>query len=329
MNVRRKLILALGAAAAVARLESVAQPAAKVFRIGHLSGSGEVASKPFIESFRGGMRSLGYVEGKNYVLEQRYAEGKVDRLSALAQELLHRNPDVLLASTTPGNLAAKSATSTIPIVMVLVADPVGAGIVKSLAKPGGNITGVTNIVAELAGKRLELIKEMVPTATRIAVIVNPDSQNASLQMQNAAAAATKLGIELHPVLELRSAGELEKVFEAAAHAHAAAAIRMIDPLVFILRKQMIALAAKHRLPVIYPSQEDVEAGGLIAYGTNIPAQYRQVATFIDKILKGAKPGDIPVEQPIKFELVVNIKAAKQLGIKVPKSILVRAERIVE
>ena len=328
MNNRRKLVFALGAGVAMAPLECVAQHAAKVFRIGHLSGSGEVASRPFIEAFRDGMRSLGYVEDKNYVLEQRYAEGKVDRLSALAQELLHRNPDVLLASTTPGNLAAKSATSTIPIVMVLVADPVGAGIVKSLAKPGGNITGVTNIVAELAGKRLELIKEMVPTATRIAVIVNPDSQNASLQMQNAAAAAKKLGIELHPVLELRSAGELEKVFEAAAHAHAVAAIRMIDPLVFILRKQTIALAAKHRLPVIYPSQEDVEAGGLIAYGTNIPAQYHQVATFVDKILKGARPGDIPVEQPTKFELAVNMKAAKELGIKVPNSILVRADKVI-
>ena len=329
LNTRRKLIVALGTGALAASLQCFAQRAAKIFRIGHLSGSGEMASKPFVEAFRDGMRALGYIEAKNFVLEERYAEGMVDRLPVLAQELIHRNLDVLLVSTTPGNLAAKAATTTIPIVMVLVADPVGAGIVQSLAKPGGNITGVTNIVAELSGKRLELIKEMVPTATRIAVIVNPDSQNATLQLQNAEAAARKLGVELRPVLEVRSAGELEKAFETAIRTHSVAAIRMIDPLVFILRKETAALAIRHRLPLIYPSKEDAEAGGLIAYGTNIPAQYRQVATFVDKILRGAKPADLPVEQPTVFELVINMKTAKALGIKIPNSILVRADKIIE
>lgn len=185
------VMLALGLLAAP--LTAEAQRAGKVYRVGHLSGSGEGASKPFLDVFREGMRALGYVEGQHWVLDERYAEGKVERLGSLAQELIHRHPDVLLVSTTPGNVAAKAATSTIPIVMVLVADPVGAGIVQSLARPGGNITGITNIVAELAGKRLEILKEIVPTASRIAVLVNPDNPNAPPQMRSAEAAARSLG----------------------------------------------------------------------------------------------------------------------------------------
>ena len=306
-----------------------AQQAGKVYRVGHLSGSGEVASKPFVDAFREGMRALGYVEGRNWVLDGRYAEGKVERLPSLTRELINRNPDVLLVSTTPGNLAAKAATSTIPIVMVLVADPVGADIVPSLARPGGNITGITNIVAELAGKRLEILKEIVPTASRIAVLINPNSQNAPLQMQSAEDGARLLGIELRPVLEVRSPPDLEKAFEAAVRARAGAAIRMIDPLVFMLRKETAALAAKHRLPVIYPTSEDVEAGGLIAYGTNIPEQFRQAATFVDKILKGRKPTELPVEQPTKFELVINLKTAKQIGLTIPPNVLARADKVIK
>jgi putative ABC transport system substrate-binding protein len=263
------------------------------------------------------------------MLDQRYAEGKVERLPALAQELIQRKPDVLLVATTPGNLAAKAATATIPIVMVLVADPIGAGIVQNLARPGGNITGITNVVAELAGKRLEILKEIIPTASRIAVMINPNSQNAPLQMQSAEAAARSLRVELRPVLEVRSPPDLETAFEAAVRAHAAAAIRMIDPLVFMLRKETAALAAKHRLPVIYPASEDVEAGGLIAYGTNIPEQFRQAATFVDKILRGRKPADLPVEQPIKFELVINLNAAKQIGLTIPPEVLARANKVIK
>ena len=306
-----------------------AQQGGKVYRVGHLSGSGEAASKPLVDAFRERMRALGYVEAQNLVLDQRYAEGKVGRLPALAQELIQRNPDVLLVATTPGNLAAKAATPTVPIVMVLVADPIGAGIVPSLARPRGNITGVTNIVAELAGKRLEILKEIIPTASRIAVLINPNSQNAPLQMQSAEDGARLLGIELRPVLEVRSPPDLEKAFEAAARARAGAAIRMIDPLVFMLRKETAALAAKHRLPVIYPTSDDVEAGGLIAYGTNIPEQFRQAATFVDKILKGRKPADLPVEQPTKFELVINLKAAKQIGLTIPPNVLARADRVIK
>jgi len=307
----------------------LAQPAGTVYRIAHLSGSGALASKPFVEAFRAGMRALGHVEPNGYVLEERYAEGKVERLATLVRELLDHKPDVLLVSTTPASLAAKAATASVPIVVVLVADPVGAGIVQSLARPGGNITGITNIVAELAGKRLELLKEMVPGATRFAVFVNPDSQNAPLQLRNAEAAAAKLGVELRPVLAIRKAEDLERAFEAAARARAGAAIRMIDPLVFMLRERTAALSIKLRLPVVYPAREDVEAGGLVAYGTNVPEQYRQAAGLVAKILKGAKPADLPVEQPTKFELVINLKTARALGITIPQSVLLRADEVIQ
>jgi putative ABC transport system substrate-binding protein len=301
----------------------------KVYRVGHLSGSSEAASKPFLVAFREGMRALGYVEGQNWVLDERYAGANMERLASLAQTLIQRKPDVLLVSTTPGNVAAKAATSTIPIVMVLVADPVGAGIVPSLAHPGGNITGITNIQAELAAKRLEILKEIVPIAKRIAVIVNPDNPNAPPQMRSAEVAARKLGIVLGPVLEMRTPDDLEKAFEGAVRARADGAIRMIDALVFMLRKETASLAAKYRLPVIYPSREDVEAGGLVAYGTNIPAQYRQAAGFVDKILRGAKPADLPVEQASTFDLAINLKTAKALGLTIPPSLLQRADQVVE
>jgi len=206
---------------------------------------------------------------------------------------------------------------------------VGAGIVQSLARPGGNITGITNIVAELAGKRLELLKEMVPGASCIAVFVNPDSQNAPLQLRSAQAAAVRLGIELRPVLEIRKPADLEPAFAAAVRAHASAAIRMVDPLVFMLREPTAALAIKHHLPVIYPSREDVEAGGLVAYGTNVPEQYRQAAGLIDKILKGARPADLPVLQPTRFELVINGKTARALGLQIQQALLPRADEVIQ
>ena len=324
---RRRILLGTGAILAVPGL-GMAQPS-KAHLVAHLSGSGELASVPFIQAFKDGMRALGHGEGSGLLLEQRYAEGQLDRLPGLARELVARQPEVMLVSTTPASLVAKSTTSAIPIVIVLVADPVGAGVVQSLARPGGNITGITNIVAELAGKRLELLKEMIPSASRIAVIVNPDSQNAPLQLQSAAAAAHALGIVLQPVLEVRKAADLEPAFRAAAQARAAGAIRMIDPLVFMLREQTAALAVKYRLPVVYPAREDVEAGGLVAYGTNVPAQYRQAAGIVDKILKGAKPAGLPVEQPTKFELVINLKTAKAIGLNIPQSLLLRADEVIQ
>jgi putative tryptophan/tyrosine transport system substrate-binding protein len=326
---RRHFLALSGAGLALTPLSAISQPATRLFRVAHLSGSGAAASKPFLAAFREGMRSLGYIENQHWTLQARFAEGKVERLASLARECLDGHPDVLLTATTPGVLAAKAAGSKIPIVFVLVADPIGAGVVSSLARPGGNITGITNIVAELAGKRLELLKEIVPSAKRIAVLLNPNSQNAPLQMQHAEAGARQLGVELSPVVEIRSAGELDHAFETIAQAHAHAVLRMIDPLLFILRKETAALAAKYRLPVIYPTREDAEAGGLAAYGADIPGQYRQAAAFVDKILRGAQPAALPVEQPIKFEFVINLKAAKALNLRIPQSILVRADEVIE
>jgi putative ABC transport system substrate-binding protein len=213
--------------------------------------------------------------------------------------------------------------------MVSIADPVGAGLVSNLARPGGNITGITNITAELAGKRLAILKEIMPRLTRIAVIINPDDPNARLQMTNAEDAARSLGIQLRPVLTLRNADDLPGIFASAAKARTDGAIRMVDPLGALLRKRFVELAATRRLPVIYPFREDTEAGGLISYGTNLPEQYRRAATYVDKIFKGTKAGDLPVEQPTKFELVLNMRTATALGIRFPNSIIVRADKVIE
>jgi len=306
-----------------------AQQAERVYRVGYLTGGFRSGAAEALAAFERGMRELGYVEGRNLVLEARFAEGKLERFPSLAQELIRLNLDVLFVATTPGSLAAKAATATIPIVFVAVADPVGAGLVPNLARPGANITGITHIVTELTGKRLELLKEIVPSASRIAVLVNPDDPNAPGQIRNAEAAARTLRILLHPVLTVRNASDLERAFEAAARSGAAAALRMVDPTVGILRVRTVELAAKHRLPVMYVFREDVEAGGLVAYGTSMPAQYRQAATFVHKIIRGAKPGDLPIEQPTNFELIINTKTAKALGITIPPSLLLRADLVSE
>ena len=324
---RRAFIILLGGAAAAQAIWPLplgAQQPAKRHRIGYLSGGTEASRLPMLAAFRRGMRELGYVEGQNFIIEARFAEGKFERLPALARELLGLDPDVLLVSTTPANLAAKAAISTMPIVMVAVADPLGVGLIASLARPGGNITGITNIGAELAGKRLEILKEIVPAASKVAVLINPDDPIAPLQMRSAEAAARNLAVQLEPVLAIRSGNDLKSAFEAAARVRAAAAMRMIDPIESALRKQTVALAAEHRLPIIFPTRDDV--GGLVSYGTNLPDQYRQAATYVHKILNGAKPADLPVEQPTKFELVINLKTAKALGLTLSATLLARATK---
>ena len=311
------------------RYEAQAQTPARIYRIGILSAGNREATRYQFGAFDAGLRELGYVEGKNVTLEYRFADGIFERLPALAAELVRLKPDVMLVHSTPGNLATKQATTEIPIIMVSVADPVGVGLVTNLARPGGNITGITNISAELAGKRLELLREIMPRVLRIAVIVNPNDPVAAPQIRNAEEAARSLGIQLQPVVHVRSAEDLEGAIAASIKGKAGAAIRMVDPLGTPLRKRTVELAAKHRLPIMYPFREDVEAGGLISYGTNLPDQYRRAATFVDKILKGAKPGELPVEQPTQFELVINLKTARALGIKIPQSILVRADKVIE
>jgi putative ABC transport system substrate-binding protein len=327
---RREFISPRGGAAAAWPLTARAQgEPGKVYRLGQLSGGTAASRVPLFAAFVRGMRDLGYVEGQNLVVEHRYAEGRFEVLPALARELLAWNPDVLFVSTTPASLAAKAATSTVPIVMVSVADPLGVGLIASLSRPGGNVTGVTNIGAELAGKRVEILKEIVPAASRIAVLINPDDQNALLQMQDARLAADKLGVRLEPVLHARTSDDLKDAFEAATRAGAGAALRMIDPLAAALREQTVALAVEYRLPVIYAFREDVVAGGLVSYGTSLPDQYRQAATFVHKIFTGAKPADLPVEQPTKFELVINLKTAKALGLEVPDTLLSTAAEVIE
>jgi putative ABC transport system substrate-binding protein len=325
---RREFIALVGGAAAWP-MATNAQQLGKTYRLAQLTGGTSTSRAPVLAAFMRGMRDLGYIEGQNLAVEHRFAEGNFERLPGLVQELLAWNPDAFFVSTTPAALAAKSAQSAIPIVFVGVVDPIGVGLIESLSRPGGNITGVTNIGAELAGKRLEILKELVPPATAIAVLVNPDDQNASLQMNSAKLAAEKLGIQLGPVLSIRIAADLKGAFEAAVHARAGAALRMIDPLTFTLREQTVRYATEYRLAVIYPSREDVLAGGLVSYGPNLPEQYRQAATFVHKIFTGTKPSDIPVEQPTRFETVINLKTARALGLVVPPMLLARADEVIE
>jgi putative tryptophan/tyrosine transport system substrate-binding protein len=325
---RRSFITIVGVSIVAVPLAAWALPAAKVYRVGYLGGQSESTVAPFLEAFRRGMHELGYVEGRNLTLVARFAEGKADRFPSLAQELVRLNPDVLFVATTVGVQAVRVLTATIPIVFVQVGDPVGVGLVPNLARPGGNITGITNIGVELTGKRLELLREMVPAATRIAVFVNPDVPIAAIQIRNAEAAARTLGVQLQPVLTVRDAGSLEASFEAAVRSGASAALRMRDFVADTLRVETVKLALKHRLPVMYAFREDVDVGGLVAYGPSVSAQYQQAATFVHKILRGAKPGDLPVEQPTKFELVINLKTAKALGLTIPPSVLGRADEII-
>jgi len=324
---RRQFMGFLGGAVAAWPTAVRALEPNRIYRVGYLSGS--AAGGPFFGAFEDGMRDLGYIEGQNLIVEHRYADGKFERLPLLVRDLLAWNPDVLLVSTTPANLAAKVATSTVPIVMVAVADPLGVGLISSLARPGGNVTGVTNIGAELAGKRIEILKEIISTCSKVAVFINPDDQNAERQMVSAKIAAERLAVRLDPILSIRSEADLRVAFEAAVRARAEAVIRMIDPLTNALRKPTVALGDEYRLPVIYPFREDVLAGGLISYGTNLSDQYRQAATLVHKIFKGAKPADLPVEQPTKFELVINLKTAKALGLTIPPTLLARADEVIE
>ena len=290
-----------------------AQQSNRIYRIGYLSGGTEVSRRPLLDAFRHGMQKFGYIDGQNLRIEGRFADGKFERLPSLLQELLNWQPDVLLVSTTPANLAAKAANLNIPIVMVGVADPIGVGLIESLARPGGNISGVTNIVAELVGKRLEILKETVGKVSRVAVIINPADANAVIQLRNADAAARALKLQLQPVVNVRSAADLSTAFETATRARAHAAIRMVDPLGSALRQDTARLAIKHNLPVIFPFREDVEAGGLISYGTSLPDQYRQCANFVHKIITGTKPAELPVEQPMRFEFAINLKNPERLG----------------
>jgi putative ABC transport system substrate-binding protein len=275
-----------------------------------------------------GLRELGYVIGKNLVIEWRSADGKYERLPELAGELVRLKVDVLAVNGTPASHAAQKATTSIPILMVNVADPVGAGLVNSLARPGGNRTGLSNMINELGPKILEMLRAIKPNVARIVVLWNPPNTSNVLMLKDIQAAAQKLGVIVHPI-EASTAAAIASAFAMMARQNAEALVVLRDPFFQQERNQIVALAAKQRLPSIGTYAEFVEAGGLLAYGTNLGEINRRAATYIDKILKGAKPGDLPVEQPMRFDLVVNLKTAKALGLTMPPEIMVRATRVIE
>jgi putative tryptophan/tyrosine transport system substrate-binding protein len=305
-----------------------AQQPKKVLRIGILFGGRPPAVSDRLEAFRQALNELGYVEGKNIVIEARYAEGKLDQLPALASELVRLNSDVIVTGGPQSTRSAKNATSTIPIVMGQDSDPVGSGFVASLARPGGNISGLSNFNAELGGKRLELLKEIVPKLSRMTVIGNSTEPANALFLKEAQLGAAALGIKLQ-YADVRGTKDLEAGFLEATKGRADAVLVLPASILFSQRTKIADLAAKRQLPAMYISREFVEDGGLISYGTSVPDLFRRAAIYADKILKGANPGDLPIEQPTKFELVINLKAAKQIGLAIPANILARADKVVK
>jgi len=307
-----------------------AQQAKKVSRIGFLAVSGDPNTPgPWVEAFRQGLRDLGYTEGKNIVVEYRYIEGKLNRIPSLVAELVQLKVDVLVVVALSAILAAKQATKTIPIVMVATVDPVATGLIDSLAHPGGNVTGLTRLQRELSGKRLELLTEVIPGISRVGVLWEPEDPAAAIAFKEYDAAAHALKIHLQP-LEVRGPNpDFEGAFQIATREHANALITVNSVLLSRYAKQIAELAIKHRLVSMYELSRFVEAGGLMSYSANDAESYRRAAVYVDKILKGAKPADLPVEQPTKFEFVVNLKAAKQIGLTIPQPVLYRADRVIK
>jgi putative ABC transport system substrate-binding protein len=307
-----------------------AQQAKKFQRIGLLSPFSPSDTASWYQAFRQGLRDLGWLEGKNISIEYRYAEGISDRLPDLAADLVRLNVDVIVAAVTQDVLAAKNATRTIPIVMASPADPVVAGLVESLAHPGGNITGLSQMSPEMAGKRLELLKEIVPRLSRVAVLWNPQNpaSGSPLSWKEIQLPGRELGVQLHS-LEARSPNDFDKAFKDATKARVGALAIMPDPLFAGNLKRIADLAAKNRLPSIFHLSEFADSGGLVTYGPDRADMYRRAATYVDKILKGINPADLPVEQPKKFELVINLKAAKQIGLTIPPNLLARADKVIK
>ena len=330
MTTRRKFLKALGTGALAFPVCSLAQAQAKVPRIGFLyfGSRTDFVEVDFSGAFLKGLRDLGYVEGKNIVIEWRFAEGKYERLAGLAAELAQLKVDMIVAASSPGVQAAQRATKTIPIVMVMVGNPVGAGFVASLARPGGNITGLSNVSLDVSIKYLELLHAAVPRLSRVAVLVNPTHPVHPYALKQIQAAAKTIGVNVLPV-EASSAEQLDAAFQAMTRERAGALIVVADPLTIMQRHKIAQLAAKGRLPTMAWTRELVEAGGLMSYGQYLPEHYQRAATFVDKILKGAKPADLPVEQSTRLELLINRKTARALGLTIPQSLLISAEKVIE
>jgi len=297
-------------------------------RIGFLGNSTAALEANLVGAFRQGLRELGYIEGQNIVIEYRWAEGKYERFPALIAELLVQKVEVIITAGTPASLAVQKATTAVPLVIVGVGDPVITGLVASLARPGGNITGITSNPEGLEGKRLELLRDVIPKLSHVAWLSNPENQSALAVLTEARAAAQILGIKLQ-VFEVRTAGELEEAFKAIGRARPGALRVMGDRLFLTIRDRIMDYATKQRLPVVPAHPELVEAGGLMSFGPSYPGMHGRAAYFVDRILKGTKPADLPVERPTKFELLINLKAAKALGLKIPLSLLQRADQVIE
>jgi len=331
---RREFIAGIAAALFTAPDAAEAQPAEKVYRIGYLSigtapGTPGSYTRP-LDGFRKQLRELGWVEGRNLAIEYRFADGRVDRLPGLAEELVRLKVDIIVALPTPSALAAKKATSTIPIVGTSLTEPVAVGLVPSLARPGGNLTGVSYAFGtEIFGKQLELLRDVVPKVRRVGVIGDPGSSPAYPHMLDAVkSAGESLGLELQ-IIEVREASEFQGAFTALAKERAGALLVMGNPLFFLHRTRLADLAAKHRLPSMSTQEQWVDAGGLMSYGPNFVDISRRGAVYVDRILKGAKPGDLPIEQPTNLSLVLNLKTAKKLGLTIPPSLLQRADQVIE
>jgi putative ABC transport system substrate-binding protein len=324
---RREFITLVGSAVVASPLTARAQGVNRP-RVGYLFTSEKAEGQGLWDACRQGLRELDYREGENIILEPRWTEGHQEQLPSLVKELLGLNVAVLVTAATPASLAAKAATNTTPIVFVAVADPVSVGLVASLARPGGNVTGLSLLTSDLSGKRLELLREIVRNVSRVAILMNPDNSSNAIFLQQTQLAAQKIGIELD-ASDARSPDDIVKAFAAAASQHADAAIVFDDPVLWSYRKQIVSLAAAQGLPAMYGYSDFVDDGGLISYGPDRPDQYRRTAIYVDKILRGAKPADLPVEQPVKFELIVNRKTATALGLRLPTPIEVSADKVLD
>jgi putative ABC transport system substrate-binding protein len=323
---RREFITLLGGAAAAWPLAAHAQQP-RVPRVGFLFyGAPELSLE--VDAFRQGLREVGYIEGQNIIVEYRFARGQIGKLHELAAELVGLNVEVIVTPTTPASIAAKQATSTIPIVIAGVADAVGAGLVINFARPGGNITGLTSNSAELSGKRLELLKGIVPEALRVAVVYDPDDRSNILVLKELQAAAPTVGLELQPV-EVREANDFKDAFVRMSRQHVHAFFGAAGVLTYANRQMVVDLAAHERIAAMWGHRQFVDVGGLMSYAVNFYDQCRRAATYVDQILKGAKPGDLPLQQPTKFEFIINLKTAKTLGLTVPPKLLALADEVIE
>ena len=325
---RRGFIEVIAGGLLAAPLTADAQQAAKVPRIGFLGNSTAALEANLVGPFREGLRELGYVEGRNILIEYRWAEGKNERLPALIAELIALKVDVIVTAGTPAALAVKKATTSIPLVMAAAGDPIGVGLVASLARPGGNVTGLSAIAPELEGKRLELLREVVSKLSHIAVLWNPDNPFQPGSLKETRAAAQVLGIKVQ-LLGVRTAEDFPAAFAAILKERPDALLVLADRIFLHNRARIVDFEAKRRLPGMYPYRELVEAGGLMSFGPSYADMHRRAATYVDKILKGAKPADLPVEQPTKFDLVINLKTAKALGLTIPPSLLGRADEVIQ